>query len=134
MIPDVISRASIPDDVCRIARKWGISDELSERLHLMASRVEVPFSIISGLRTAAQQAALRASGRPAASDALSTHLSCPATGADIRPSIAVTRLVKARLGAEGVHAGLRWGGGSQPDSGGIPSDWNHFDLGPRHSP
>jgi len=27
--------------------------------------------------------------------------------------------------------GLRWGGGGEVDSGGIPVDWQHADLGPR---
>ncbi len=27
--------------------------------------------------------------------------------------------------------GLRWGGGGQVDSGGIPVDWGHVDRGPR---
>lgn len=120
------------EGVCDMALTWGISQVLAERLNLMATRLEFGIQIISGLRTRAQQQELREQGRPTAPDAVSTHLSCPATGADVRPTIAVTNAVKARLGAEGVFAGLRWGGGSpvDPDTG-IPSDWNHFDLGPR---
>jgi len=89
-------------------------------------------SIISGERTVREQDALRRSGRPTADNDKSTHLDCPATGSDLMPQIAVTNVVKARLGAEMVLAGLRWGGGSPVDpETGIPADWNHFDLGPR---
>jgi len=119
-------------DPCDVAMRWGISYELSERLSQGADRLEFPVAIISGLRTAAQQEALRRGGRPTAPPAVSTHLSCPASGADLMPQIAVTNVVKARLGTEMTLAGLRWGGGSSPDPDtGIPSDWNHFDLGPR---
>lgn len=105
---------------------------LAGRLMMMASRLEFPISIISGFRSEAEQDALREAGRPTAPNDLSTHLSCPATGVDLRPQIAVTTLVKARLGTEGVFSSLRWGGGSSVDAEtGIPSDWQHFDLGPR---
>lgn len=120
------------DDPCRVASQWGIRDLVAEKLVQMSSRLEFSFSIISGLRTVEQQDSLRRQGRPTASIDQSTHLDCPASGVDLMPQIAITRVVKARLGAEGVFAGLRWGGGSptDPDTG-IPSDWNHFDLGPR---
>jgi len=128
-IPQVVSPAMDP---CVLVSRWGIAQELAQRLVTMAGVLEFPISIISGLRTPAQQIALGQSGRPAADLDKSTHLSCPATGVDLRPAIAVTDVVKARLGAEGTFAGLRWGGGSSPDPRtGIPSDWNHFDLGPR---
>lgn len=132
-IPQVIPNTSDPDTICSFSLRWGISLTLAERLTRMTWGLEFPVSIISGLRTARQQDGLRRSGRPAAPNDKSTHLNCPATGADLSPAIAVTDVVKARLGAEGVLAGLRWGGGSptDPDTG-IPSDWRHFDLGPRN--
>jgi len=108
---------------------------LAEAFVRMSGRLEFGISIISGFRSEAEQDELRREGFPAAPNDRSTHLSCPATGGDLWPDIAVTRPVKARLGAEGVFAGLRWGGGSamDPDEAGIiPLDWNHFDLGPRN--
>jgi len=128
--PSIIT--GIPEDTCDLVERWGLSEALAFRLERLASLLEFPITIISGLRSAAQQNALRRDGRPAADNDRSTHLSCPATGADVMPTIAVTNIVKARLGAEGTRAGLRWGGGSPVDPRtGIPSDWNHFDLGPR---
>jgi len=119
-------------DPCQLSIRWGLAGELAARLIETASRLEFPITIISGLRTVAEQNALRAQGRPAAANNVSTHLACPATGADLWPSIAVTSVVKARLGAEAVFSGLRWGGGSPVDpETGIPDDWNHVDLGPR---
>jgi len=89
-------------------------------------------TVISGYRTPEEQNALRADGRPAANNDRSTHLSCPATGADLWiVGAEVTRELKAIFGSAAQAAGLRWGGGSAPDSDGIPSDWNHVDLGPR---
>lgn len=118
--------------ICALAERWGLAELLAIRLGQMAGRLEFAISIISGLRTRAEQQALRESGRPTAPDDLSTHLSCPATGADVMPQIAVTTSVKGRIGTEAVFAGLRWGGGSKVDpTTGIPRDWNHFDLGPR---
>jgi len=121
------------DDWCFLAREWGLSDLLAQRLLTGASRLEFPISIISGLRSAEQQDSLREAGRPTAPNDLSTHLACPATGADVWPQIGITNVVKARLGAEMVFAGLRWGGGSAIDPElPIPTDWEHFDLGPRN--
>jgi len=129
MIPTTVTPTTDP---CVLARQWGLAEALADALVRMASTLEFPFSIISGLRTIAQQNALRAAGKPAAPNNVSTHLACPATGADLWPSIAVTSVVKARMGAEAVFSGLRWGGGSPIDpETGIPDDWNHFDLGPR---
>lgn len=120
-------------DICFLSDRWGLDPALGARLVSLAIRLEFPIQIISGLRTPAQQDALRRSGRPTADNDKSTHLECPATGADLRPTIAVTNVVKARLGAEAVRLGMRWGGGSPIDpETGIPSDWNHFDLGPRN--
>jgi len=119
-------------DPCQLATKWKISPRLANNLLLMASRLEFPVQIISGYRSPTKQRALAAEGRPTAPVDRSTHTSCPATGADVWPGIAVTTLIQARLGAEAVISGLRWGGGSPVDpQTGIPSDWNHMDLGPR---
>jgi len=87
--------------------------------------------IISGLRTRAEQGALRRSGRPAARDDVSTHLSCPATGVDVSLGFAPTRSQKAIWGRIVTMNGLRWGGGGAVDSGGIPVDFGHVDRGPR---
>lgn len=129
MLPQPIDATTDP---CQLSQRWGIDQLLAQRLVVMASNTGFGFSIISGLRTAAQQDALRAAGRPTADNDKSTHLSCPAGGADLRPHIAVTRVVQALLGQAATFAQLRWGGGSKIDaSTGIPFDWNHVDLGPR---
>jgi len=130
LIPEQIP--VLEDELCSFSLRWGISDELANRLAMMQWDVEFPVSIISGLRQASEQDALRRQGRPTADNDKSTHLACPATGADVMPQIGITNAVKARLGAEGVRAGMRWGGGGPVDpETGIPRDWNHFDLGPR---
>jgi len=109
-----------------------ISVELSNRLMVMANRAPFALSIISGFRTAEKQRALAAEGRPTADVDRSTHTTCPATGADLLPAVARTLVVQAQFGEAAVIAGLRWGGGSPVDPNtGIPSDWNHVDLGPR---
>jgi len=73
-------------------------------------------------------------GRPTAPVALSTHTTCPATGADIRLGFAPTRVQQAIWGRIATMNGLRWGGGGEVDDGGIPLDWQHVDLGPRSDP
>lgn len=109
-----------------------IAPELARRLILMQSFLPFPLDIISGHRTKEEQDGLRRAGRPAADDDLSTHRACPATGADVwPPTVTPVDAVKATIGAAGMKAGLRWGGGSPVGPAGIPSDWNHFDLGPR---
>jgi len=138
-LPALINPDAHTDELCDVAARWGLDVEVVERLVRMSGALEFGVSIISGERSPAEQDALRRSGRPTADNDKSTHLACPATGVDVMPQIAVTTLVKARLGTEGVLAGLRWGGGSpvtrHTDAGGgtamLPSDWNHFDLGPR---
>ena len=87
--------------------------------------------IISGYRTAAEQRDLERRGRPTAPDVVSTHRSCPATGVDISLGFGPTRVQKAIWGRIVTLNGLRWGGGSLVDDGGIPLDWAHVDLGPR---
>lgn len=120
-------------DPCRLSREWRISLELSERLVSMATTFEGTghgLQIISGYRTCEEQQLLGERGRPAAPCDVSTHVSCPATGADLRVSGFATRQLKLELGRAAQLAGLRWGGGSEIQDG-IPLDWNHVDLGPR---
>lgn len=119
-------------DPCQLATRWKISLQLARRLVRMASEPDLPFglSIISGYRTPERQAEVGT--LPACSSGrrpCSTHTTCPATGADIWPSVAVTNAVKAHFGRAAVYAGLRWGGGSPLDGDGFPTDWNHVDLG-----
>lgn len=115
--------------------RWGISLNLALRLmHMAAELAPIPVNIISGYRTPEEQNKLRAEGRPTAANDRSTHLSCPATGADLSlPTLATIDSTKALLGRAATFAGLRWGGGSRPNSAGIPGDWNHVDLGPREA-
>jgi len=87
--------------------------------------------IISGFRTETEQDALRRAGRPTAPPGVSTHTLCPASGVDISLAGLVTDDRKATFGRIAQMNGLRWGGGSSLDQRGIPSDWNHVDLGPR---
>ena len=119
-------------DPCALAAWWGLSLELATRLVAFTVLAgDLGLSIISGYRTCDEQTALGAAGRPAAPCDLSTHVACPATGADLLTLPFPVVSVKARFLAEGTLAGLRVGGGSPVDSLGIPSDWNHVDLGPR---
>jgi len=111
-----------PDLALRLARAMAVW-ELETR---------IPVAIISGHRTRAEQEQLRVEGRPAAPFELSTHTTCPSQGADIRINGFVTDAMKARWGRIVTEQGCRWGGGSAVDpTTGIPSDWNHVDLGPR---
>ena len=122
-----------PDtDPCVLARKWLIDIELAERLVCMTYHVPFSFQIISGWRSRDHQERLVREGK-GADVHLSTHTSCPATGADLWPIVAVTKNVKAYLGAACTLCKLRWGGGSPLDEDGIPTDWNHVDLGPREN-
>jgi len=123
------------EDACELALRWGVDPQTMERVAASADQffqeTRARVEIISGLRTPAEQAALRRSGRPAARDDLSTHLSCPATGVDVSLGFAPTRVQKAIWGRIAVMNGLRWGGGGAVDSGGIPVDFGHVDRGPR---
>jgi len=137
MIPNAIPMKAEEDwpRFCGWVARWGISVDLGVRLLDMQAAFPAVLSIISGRRTDAQQDALRAEGRPTAPNDRSTHLDCPlATGADLTVSVAADNAVKLAFGLAATQAGLRWGGGSpvDPDTG-IPSDWNHVDLGPRRS-
>jgi hypothetical protein len=120
----------------QLVERGGIAPELAARLLVLERRWEARFPglgslrIISGFRTADEQNQLDRDGRPAAPDHLSTHRNCPATGADLELPIAVDRSSQLELGYLVLQTGLRWGGGS-PVQDGVPSDWNHVDLGPR---
>lgn len=124
-------------DPCVLSASQGISLALSSRLVAGAFKFTNEtgrlVTLISGARSEAEQDALRQQGRPTAPRGVSTHTSCPATGADLRIGLGPTRVLKAILGRTMVMEGLRWGGGGAVDSGGIPADWNHFDLGPRRT-
>lgn len=123
------------EDVCALAARWGVDIGTMERVATAAEQffqeTRTRVVIISGYRTEAEQNALRRSGRPAASDSLSTHRSCPATGVDVSLGFAPTRVQKAIWGRLAVMNGLRWGGGGAVDPGGVPVDWGHVDRGPR---
>ena len=122
-------------DPCVLSSEWRIATELVRRLQLSAvdfwEETRGHAKIRSGYRTKAEQDELRRKGRPTALDELSTHRSCPATGADIDLGVFPTRTQKAIWGRIVMMNGLRWGGGGPSDEGGIPVDWQHVDLGPR---
>jgi len=119
--------------------KWGISDDLACRVMRMAYRFREltghELIVISGFRSCEEQNELAERGRPAAPCDVSNHVRCPATAVDliIAGSVRATRELRLNFGAAAIEAGLRWGGGSPIDDDGIPSDWNHVDLGPRNT-
>jgi len=122
-------------DVCRLARRWTVALDTMDRVWLAAQDFSVetgrPVWIISGWRSREQQRRLSRKGRPTAADDRSTHRSCPATGVDISLGPRPTGFIKATWGRFTLIYGLRWGGGSPVGDGGIPSDWQHVDTGPR---
>jgi len=124
-------------DACQMAIKWGISLDLAVRLVEMASNIPFGLTIFSGARTPEHQDRLREEGKRTADNDKSTHLSCPATGADVRMTLGAANLENRSqilFGQAANIVGLRWGGGSAQDpakKGIIPLDWNHLDLGPR---
>ena len=131
MIPQRIDPLWTPEGRCAFEGKWKLHPELSSKLQLMASKFPVPLNIISGHRSLEQQQQLIDEGKGAPLH-LSNHVTCPSTAADLWPVLGVTDVVKAQFGEAAVSSGLRWGGGSPVDpETGIPSDWNHVDLGPR---
>lgn len=145
MIPEKIpairsAGQGVPQDLgygdlwCSLAGRWLIAADLAYRLGLLVGFLEedlgfeLAVTIISGWRSAEVQAGLP----HAAPDALSTHRSCPATGADLWLSTTADNALKLKFGLAAQRAGLRWGGGSPIDPNTqIPSDWNHVDLGRR---
>lgn len=130
MIPETLGPETDP---CDLARKWILSVELAEKLVCLTHHLPYSVQIISGWRSSEEQERLIREGKGALQDR-STHRSCPATGADLWPLVAVTSNVKGYLGAACTLCGLRWGGGSPTDRDGLPVDWNHVDLGPRKAP
>jgi len=134
------SRETLNDaDPCELAKRWGVSLDVMTKVvaaaTLTAAEIGRDVLIISGARSRAEQVALGRSGRPTASDELSTHRSCPATGVDISLGVGgfgVVRTMKVIWGRNAFLSGLRVGGGSPMDESGILHiDWNHVDIGPR---
>jgi len=126
----------MPYSLDELVRVWSLDRLLAVRICRVIRRFEresgIRLEVISGYRTAEEQQSLTRAGRPTAPPGKSTHTTCPATGVDVKPWTFPTREIKILLGRIGMEEGLRWGGGSAPDSSGIiPQDWNHFDLGPR---
>lgn len=124
------------EQLCERSSKWLVTPEVFMRVTVAARSFAFQTGrevfIISGWRSKEEQARLGRQGRPTATEALSTHRSCLATGIDVDLGFLVPKILQVRWGAEAVFAGLRWGGGSRVDpETGIPSDWNHVDLGPR---
>lgn len=120
---------------CDITTRWRVDPNLAQRLAVVGFRFETETGrelfILSGFRTPEEQRELERQGRPTAPVDRSNHTICPARAADVwAPGL--TDAMKATLGRIAIEAGLRWGGGSPVDpQTGIPSDWNHLDLGPR---
>lgn len=136
-LPETINTTFAPDAMaramCVTQDKWKLSRAFVEKTYQLAAMLPFQIALISGFRTERSQNELRARGRPTADNDKSTHLSCPATGGDFR--IALTdNSAKLAFGTAATSIGFRWGGGSPIDpETGIPSDWNHLDLGPRQS-
>ena len=131
-----------PHDVdafrCDLIATWGVDPRLADIVAGAAAEISNStgrtLRIISGFRTDETQRQLIADGRGAAPVGLSNHTVCPSRAVDVSIGAAPTNVQKALLGSIMVFAGLRWGGGSPVDpKTGIPSDWNHFDLGPRNA-
>lgn len=122
-------------DPCVLSGTWGVDVDIMRRVvgaaQLYTNFTRSPVWIISGFRTRFEQMHLSRSGRPTAPDELSTHRSCPATGVDISLGSLPSHHKKKFWGQMVEVSGLRWGGGSQVDAEGIPSDWQHVDGGPR---
>ena len=159
-LPRAITEESDP---CDLSREWLTDVRVTVLLIvLMAALKRHPafqgiywgLKIISGYRTLAEQEELRQQGRPTADPDKSTHLSCPATGVDLRLEDHMDpendlgdRALWIAIGETARSVGLRWGGGSapaawwgsgpnvvvNPNQQPFPSDFNHFDLGPRNA-
>jgi len=122
-------------DPCVLAQIWRVDPGLMQKVftasELFTNFTRAPVWIVSGYRTALEQMDLGRAGRPTAPDERSTHRSCPATGLDISLGAFPSDDTRLFWGQMVEANGLRWGGGSQRDARGIPSDWQHVDLGPR---
>lgn len=122
-------------DYMDLSRRWKLDPSFIYRLQLAAEDFERETRrtvvLISGWRSRLEQERLGRSGRPAAPDNVSTHRSCPATGADVSFGHGVVRIEKHIWGRILMLNGLRMGGGSKLDENGIPTDWQHVDAGPR---
>jgi len=123
---------------CDLMVEWKASDQLATALKRMNdfffADTRHNLRVLSIFRTIREQEALiRRKESNVASLTTSTHVTCPATGADLW-IVGMFPIVSTKLlfGRAARLALLRWGGGStvDPDTG-IPSDWNHVDLGPR---
>jgi len=122
-------------DPCVLAGTWAVDPDVMAKVfraaQLFTNFTRSPVWIISGSRTRLEQMRLGRSGRPTAPDAVSTHRSCPATGVDVSLGTLPSRAKKLFWGQMVEASGLRWGGGSEKDADGIPSDWQHVDRGRR---
>jgi hypothetical protein len=148
----VLPEAMLTDkNPCDFAQRWGLRIDVGTIALALARAIVVDprlqglvrsislIKMLSGYRTEEEQRSLIARGGNVAPDHLSTHRSCPATGFDLRveglmnpgsdPQAAAAWRI---IGALAQQVGLRWGGGSKWNAAlGIPSDFNHFDAGPR---
>lgn len=124
-------------DVARhIERQWGLDCLLADLTAVVMAETERAIGrtprVISGYRSRAAQEALRRKGRPTAPDDLSNHRVWPARGVDVSLGALPDRPSRWTFGISAMEWGLRWGGGSKIDpETGMPSDWQHLDLGPR---
>jgi len=120
---------------CDLAARWGVDHQLIQRVQEAAVQFAAETGrdvwIISGHRTRGEQLQLQREGRPTAPDQLSTHRACPSQGIDISLGPLPVRAMKWTWGRIAILHGLRWGGGSRLDENGLPTDWQHVDMGPR---
>jgi len=123
------------EEVCTLAERWVVMPSVMARLHRSAKEFEEETGravwIVSGYRTKTEQDALRARGRPTATENRSTHRSCPSTGVDITLGFGPTTEMKHIWARILFMNGLRMGGGSPLDDDLLPTDWQHVDEGPR---
>lgn len=133
-IPQRIDPEAPGTAVCDMADRWQIHYQLAWGLFSMSRMLPFGISIISGYRTPERQRELlNDPDATAAPVDRSTHTSCPATGADLRPHVdVIDDQVKRAIGSAAQMVGLRWGGGARRVNG-IPvgNEWRHVDLGPR---
>jgi uncharacterized protein YcbK (DUF882 family) len=134
LIPQLIEVNADASRICDLSIRWQVAPELAVKLFLLAASLPFSLSIISGYRSPEHQEKLRRDPSSGAAPVhLSTHTSCPATGADVRVNgIAVDDQVKLTIGRAAERLGLRWGGGASRVNG-IPigNEWAHVDMGPR---